>query len=357
MKKLFYLLFAFAIIVACEKDAFDQDVQEINVLEEAEEINAFIDNAFLDIDYSAFIEGLAGDITKEEIAEYEANKTTARTGAAGENWIHVVFFPFGTNNIPLAYQRSEDTAEICESAGQVSILYILETATSGATRLRVEEINAAGVAQPATYTRIGSSLRANYNTLFSQTIDRLSRATTSNGFALGRVPSVATLASRGIDFSCSTATVYEYGTQIIGGAHDGRVIVPIDPTNMDSASNPTAAAVGTENIQLQLVRRVAGFGVLTWEAVGDPFTNPNYVTPPAARWTMTMVEGVMTFDRPDMGTYTLTPAPFPLTGLLGTVTREADGVTGTLNYAGTGNINDATTHAGVRNAIETSFAN
>ena len=58
MKKLLLTIFAIAAIVACDKDAYDNDdVANINVLEQAEEINASLD---LDVDYDAIITRLTG---------------------------------------------------------------------------------------------------------------------------------------------------------------------------------------------------------------------------------------------------------------------------------------------------------
>ena len=204
MKKLLYTLFAFAIIVACEKDMDDNyDSSSINPIEASVES--------IDVDAASFLNSLAESVTKQEIADYEANKTTARTGASGTQWMHIVFFTFGANNIPLVYLRSDDTPEICAEAGQISVLYTLEVASSGASRIKIERTNGDGTVVPVSYSRIGASLRANYNTLFGQTIDRLSRSnTTFDGFELGRVPSVATLASRGIDFSCSSGVADEW---------------------------------------------------------------------------------------------------------------------------------------------------
>ena len=211
MKKLLLTIFTIAAIVACDKDdMFGDDSSSINVLEQAEEINASVD-----IDYSSFINDLANDITKEEIAAYESSKTTARTGAAGTQWIHVVFFNFGPNSIPLAYLRSDDTTEICPEVGQTSVIYTLQTAPSGASRLLIDAIDGSGNVIPQATSNIDISLRANYATLFSQTVDRLSRAQANfSGVALGSVPLLTTLASAGIDFECDEWT----GTTMPNGA-------------------------------------------------------------------------------------------------------------------------------------------
>ena len=200
MKKILLTLFAVAAIVACDKDDMYNDSSSINVLQEAEEIGASVD---LEIDAESFINGLANSVTKEEIANYEASKLTKRTGAANTEWLHVVFFTFGSSNTPLAYLRSDDTAEICAEGGQISVIYTLETAGNGNSRLKIERIDGDGTVRPASYSNIGASLRTNYATLFSNTIDRVYRANPGfSGIVPGTVPSLTLLANNGIDFVC-----------------------------------------------------------------------------------------------------------------------------------------------------------
>ena len=354
MKKFIYLLFAFAIIVACEKDAYDQDTEQINVLEQAEEINASVE---LDDEFTAafnFINNLNNSINNGDIEvtskSSKGTSSTAKAGDFGGNWIQLMFFDytfiptFGERQY--AFVRSDNYAVLCadttEDASSTfadvminpsEISYSLRThsnsrlAAIGRSELVIEIINSAGVASTQMLTVVGTDWGATFNADF----DRIFAAAADRSTIIG---GAAPPTSRFDITNCSTgtATVYEYGTRIIGGAHDGRVIVPIDPTNMDAASNPSAAAVGTDNIQLQVVRREAGFGVLTWENVGDQFTNPNYVAPTG----------------PDVSSfYTVSCAPFPLTGVLATINSGAtlpNGAT-SANYAGT-------TEADVRQAIE-----
>ena len=203
MKKLLLSLFAVAtVFVACDKEAID--VQEPTAIE-IEEANASVG---ISVDAEGFINSLAGSVTKGEI-----EASSARVGAAGTQWIHVVFFTFGSSNIPLAYLRSDDTAEVCPENGQVSVLYTLETAPSGASRLAIDQIQSDGTVIPTAYSNIGVSLRANYATLFGQTINRLSRARADfSGVADGNVPSLTLLASNGIDFDCAPAINDEWVT-------------------------------------------------------------------------------------------------------------------------------------------------
>ena len=314
MKKILLTLFAVAaVFVACDKDEMGYDSSSINVLEEAKEINASVDT-----DFDAAFQFIQNINNSNKILVESSNPSTARGGDYGNNWLQAVFFDrSATDAGDLAYLRSDEQTEVCADnlVNAAEFFYHLPAAD----QLIIES----GTSSQSFTVPSGS-----YDTTFQlngpDALIVMNSARTAA--AAGVAPAVADY-----DFSCA-ATVYEYGTRIIGGAHDGRVIVPIDPTNMDAASNPSAAAVGTDNIQLQVVRREAGFGVLTWENVGDPFTNPNYVpsTGPA----------VSSF-------YTVSCAPFPLTGVLATINSGATLPNGntSANYAGS-------TEAAVRQAIE-----
>ena len=212
MKKLLLTLFAAAaVFVACDKDNDQLESIEVNNVEVNSPINSII------VDAEAFISGLASNVPKSDIEAYENSESSARTGAAGSDWIHAIFFRFGGANIPLVYLNSEAEAEVCAENGQVSVLYTLETASSGATRLKIEVIDGAGVAQAASYSTIGASLRSAYNTLFAGSLGYLSRANASfTGVETGSVPQLSTLASNGIDFSCTPTVADEWTSDSSG---------------------------------------------------------------------------------------------------------------------------------------------
>ena len=362
MKKILLTLFAVAaVFVACDKDNYEDQFEVI--APEVEEISSVESNPELDAAFS-FISSLNDSVNSGKV-DVSPKSESARAGDFGDNWIQILYFDYTISprlgERDYAYVRSDNNGVVCADTDEDAstsyadvmlnpseISYTLVTphpnprfAAGGFSQLVIENISSSGVSSMTSNVNTAgwqATFNADFNRIFPAQADR-------SGIAGG----IAAQASR-FDTTCApAATVYEYGTRIIGGAHDGRVIIPSDPLDMDAASNPSAAAVGTDNIQLQVVRREAGFGVLVWENVGDPFTNPNYVAPPSG-WTMAMVDGVKTFTNPAMGVYTVTPAPFPLTGMLATVVSEADGVTGTLNYAGT-------SEAAVINSIQTSFAN
>ena len=320
MKKILLTLFAVAaVFVACDKDTYEDQfetiIPEVEIAEgmSAQDAFDFLNNAVKGIDIS--------------------NPSSARTDSSSD-WLHVIFDE--NNGVHVAKLNSEDAAETCANGSATSFIY-----RYNAPVLTI--IDAAGAETPF---NLSSSLVTRYNAVFSANVDQFVRVNAArNQIASGAVPAISLF-----DFSCApAATVYEYGTRIIGGAHDGRVIVPIDPTNIDAASNPSAAAVGTDNIQLQVVRREAGFGVLTWENVGDPFTNPNYVAPVAAVWTAGTGADSNLYSNSDFGSYRVTAAPFPLTGFLATVVSDSTSPANTNNYAGT-------SEQAVRDAIEANFA-
>ena len=72
MKKILLTLFAVAaVVIACDKDALDQEISNINVLEQSEEINASLDIS------DDFINGLV-----ERLSNYEAPTSTSKGSAS-----------------------------------------------------------------------------------------------------------------------------------------------------------------------------------------------------------------------------------------------------------------------------------
>ena len=72
---------------------------------------------------------------------------------------------------------------------------------------------------------------------------------------------------------------------------------------------------------------------------------------PVASWNMmSSSNGITTYAKSGVGTYTLQSAPFPLTGFLATVTAKADAANVVANYAGT-------TSGSVTSTIQNDFEN
>ena len=189
MKKILLTLFAVAaVVIACDKDALDQDVNNINVLEQAEEIGASVD--------------LTGaiDSSFEFIGSVEAPKgssnSTSKVGANGTQWLHIIFFDHGGVN--LAYLRSDDTDEICWNnvPGFVhSSLYTWDTTTD---TLTVVVEDASGESAPV--PRQQSDARATrFDRLFGATTDRFRLTNSRRSGALnGDLPTDLNT----VDFGC-----------------------------------------------------------------------------------------------------------------------------------------------------------
>ena len=189
MKKILLSLFAVAaVFVACDKVALDQDVNNINVLEQAEEIGASID--FEDVIDSSF----------EFISSVEPSKDssniTGKVGAAGTQWIHAVFFDSGSQNVVLL--RGSTAEEACWdslSTFASSTLYTWDTTTN---MLTVVVETAAGESAPRSRPQSAGSA-ARYDRLFASTTLNRIRVTNSRRTAAitGTPPAVADF-----DFSC-----------------------------------------------------------------------------------------------------------------------------------------------------------
>ena len=109
MKKILLTIFVFAAIIACEKDAYDNDdVTNINVLEQAEEINASVETTSstgLDVEaLTARLTRLAGN-TKG--VTRKLNSSTAKTGGAGSH-IKLISGVETTSNIYYEFLFSDD---------------------------------------------------------------------------------------------------------------------------------------------------------------------------------------------------------------------------------------------------------
>ena len=120
MKKILLTIFAITAIVACDKDAYDQDVANINVLEQAEEINATVDyDTSIVFDIINNIDGLTDAIHSK--SEFKGNSNlTARTSTAadchdnrpaatsGNSRLDVQFLPDASGNLGYSIIRGND---------------------------------------------------------------------------------------------------------------------------------------------------------------------------------------------------------------------------------------------------------
>ena len=186
MKKLLYTLFAFAIIVACEKDMDDNyNVNSISPIEVTVDSSDAIDAAF---EFIGSVE-----------APKESSSVTSKVGATGTQWIHVIFFAHGGQN--LALLRGSTATESCwdNLPGFVrSALYTWNTTTN---ELTVTVETAAGEL-PATPRPQSDASAARYDRLFRGTaLDRIRVTNDRYTRSITGTPPTDV-----IDFSCSTGT-------------------------------------------------------------------------------------------------------------------------------------------------------
>ena len=189
MKKLLFTIFAIAAIVACDKDAYDNDdITNINVLEQAEEINAS-----LDIDFDAAFDFIGS------VEAPKGSNVTSKVGASGTEWIHVIFFDY--NNQNLALLRGDGAEEACWrglSDFAHSSLYTWDTASDDLT-VEVEMID--GTTRSVTRPQ-STEAAARFDRLFSS--DALNRVRVTNtrrsGTITGTPPAITDL-----DFGCIPA--------------------------------------------------------------------------------------------------------------------------------------------------------
>ena len=115
MKKLFYTLFAFAVIVACEKDMDDNyDSSSINPIE----AEVIVDlesrfNAFND-----FLRGATFTPSKET-----SSNLTARGGDNGADWVELIWFSHGTEHYVHTQPDNLGNADYSNIGAGVSNIY------------------------------------------------------------------------------------------------------------------------------------------------------------------------------------------------------------------------------------------
>ena len=119
MKKILLTLFSVAaVFVACDKDELGYESSSINVLEEAKEIGATVENSS---DFDAAFDFIQNLNNSNKILVPSESPSTARGGDYGNNWLQVVFFDrSATDASDLAYLRSDAQGEVCAGASLVN---------------------------------------------------------------------------------------------------------------------------------------------------------------------------------------------------------------------------------------------
>ena len=370
MKKLLFTLFAFAIIIACDKDNLDQDVMNINVLEQAEEINASVD---IDFDaYKAQLESLMGVLPNDK---GNSSSLTQRGGDNGSNWIELAAFN-GTGadaNAIFAHVVTDGHSIVCydgftlDGAAVVPATYSFDP-TGSSTTVGILTIEVAGSATPY---EIRGALRTTYIASFGNSFDSVFRvARTSNGgFSVSggqpsrsdfTFPSCApaavdtdisttatgiTLTFDGVNVWTGTIAEGTVGSVVISGGYAAGTGY-YDTLGAQISSTIDLATLPVGNNRFTFRSRVNGQGSSITGYVNITVTSS---TPVAAAWTAGTGADSNLFTHADLGSYRVTAAPFPLTGFLATVVSDSTSPANTNNYAGT-------SEQAVRDAIEANFA-
>ena len=285
-----------AILVACDKDALDQDITNINVLEQAEEINASIDsNEAFDFINNLNSAIVSGDIEVSPKTS-KGNSSTAKAGDFGTNWIQVIFFDYtlspALGERRYAYVRSDNHGVICPDA--------TEDASTSFSDVMLNPVEVSYTLAPHPTTALNN---AGFRQLIIETIS-----------AAGTVSSSSNVQSSewGSTFSADFDRTYATASGAIAGGF------------FPAASRFDVACV-------------TGSPEPEW---GESPTDPGL------------------FIHSIHGSYRLSAAPFPLTGVLATVVSDDTTSDDTNNYAGSGSYGVSGTPddvQAVRNAIEADF--
>ena len=327
MKKLLYTLFAFAIIVAGEKDAYDTD--EVSV----DSINAVVETVSKHDAAFQFINSVVeNNITVKPIGKSNS-PSTQRAGDHGTNWLQIIFFREGTNHA--AYIRSDSQGEACAN-GLTDSSIAVYTLTSTELIIEID-----GVATP--YNVPVETYTAAFN---QDGPDFLISVNSARTVAIaGNPPNLSDY-----NFSCAPTVAAPGRISVVGGindftlAHDYPAFDVTFTTSGGAADEYFIVTNGTS-----LTGTVSG-SVLSIPA-GQSSGRIRVRARNSAGETSNIITVVLTVSAApsvDVSSfYTVSCAPFPLTGVLATINSGAtlpNGAT-SANYAGT-------TEAAVRQAIE-----
>ena len=133
MKKLFYLLFAFAIILACEKDMEENyDISNINPVEAEVEVSSS------DIDIDGLVDRLVSSTRKNS---RKSSLNTAKDAVRGTSFITIYT---GLSNGFLYEIAFDDTIAPCDNDSGLTLV-TLTLDSSGGTDIRFGDRNAASI--------------------------------------------------------------------------------------------------------------------------------------------------------------------------------------------------------------------
>ena len=274
MKKILLTLFAVAaVVIACDKDALDQDVNNINVLEQAEEINASVD-----LDTDAIIGSIIERWTGDGLSVPSSKKGTASTART-------------TTTIDCV----EDTRDGLTIDGETDYISYEIAVINGRNF---------GIARSDADSPLGAFtplVTVYFVNKGSNNVNIVVNGAVVNSFNnAGFIP------------------LFANGAPLNGGYVENlnAAFIYLTPGTLADAGVACTAAVEAD-----------------WsESPSTP-----------GLW-----------EHATYGSYQLSNAPFPLSGVLARVMSEGTDVSGTLNYAASGSMTD---NAAVREAIENDFEN
>ena len=169
MKKLLLTIFTVAMLVACNKDAFDQDVENINVLDQTE-ISSDISgiDANLDIDVDAITERLEGIASRMKSFDRK-DRSTARTAGG-----YIKLSSGASNGIYYEFVYSDDVL-LCNEASHSFLEEIfLVLNSSNETEIRL-------IAPSGGDSILVSTITTDFSFLFAITITEGLRVNLADG--------------------------------------------------------------------------------------------------------------------------------------------------------------------------------
>ena len=311
MKKILYTLFAFAIIVACEKDMDENyDASSINPIEAEVTVDSSSKlDAALD-----FINSLNDGVSNGEIEvspKSSKGSSTAKAGDYGTNYIQIMFFDYtllpALGERDYAYARSDNHDLLCADvtedpataypdamSGITEVSYSLiphpTLASRGFSQLITEVIDATGTSSSTTNVQTSG-----WNATFNADFDRIFPALADRSGITGGLG----VPTNRFNTTCDPAV--DYSTYYTVTA------APFPLTGFLATLNSNAPA---------FTGSAANYAGTTRESVETACTTP--------------LADVSAY-------YTITEAPFPLTGFLATIVdAQRSNITGSsANYAGT----------------------
>ena len=229
MKKILLTLFAVAaIFVACDKDGLDQDITNINVLEQADEIGASIEN---DLDVDGIVDELLKNLSSFGNQKRGQANLTSKTG----DFVAVHIFTISGQTDRFLILADETNDDFCFPGSVATVFF--DNVNGDGSQLNVED--EAGV--------VSISLTGNFAAFFAGGNNVLVRLNAENkaadrgDFDAGNT---ATLSGTDFTFSCAMDFTSIYTVSPAPFPLTGFLARIIDGANFTGSSLNYAAAPG-----------------------------------------------------------------------------------------------------------------